>query len=443
LIPRLTIILTCRDKYELLRFAVKSVIKQTYKAWELIVADDASEDPRIRDYLVQCESTDPRIRVFWGQPVSESYRKLHKMNAMRINAAIHMAEGEYISYLGDDNVYLQRRCEQMMHVLEKDGPDMVVDRVRWVMFDGRERDQDDFKYAYKMPHEPGHEKVLSAIAPSNYICTDSVIHRKPRPCCMDWPTDIQHDTPVDWRYWCYLVNKLGYSVRKLNHVGERAYFPGTWRNGVTIKQVMRHRQDVYKEADMPKLSIRKKKRKKAERMTKRQKATDSSTGKVWCVNTSGTTAQILQNDGKPIVVPPDGRIEEDKVAIYDSEGKRRGVFPGFSYDSRVETPSIKDVLAARPEAPNVEYETDAQGINASLATEPEKFQPVVRKVQAGAPLPDRRRRTVDSRRPVEKRPVDEMDGKNMLCTECGKPIYAGNKSGLCRACYNASRKKVK
>jgi glycosyltransferase involved in cell wall biosynthesis len=437
--PKLSIILTCRDKFELLRLAVASVFEQTFTDWELIIVDDASEDQRVHDYLNKVEANIDAVRVFRGREVTGSYRKKHKMNAIRINAALHMARGEYISYLGDDNVYLPERCGRMVRLLNKE-PEIgiVVDRVRWMMFDGREADQDEYTYKYIKPYEEGHEELLRAIAPSTYICTDSVTHRvPPRKCCREWPTDVQSHTPVDWRYWLYLVTDAKFKVKKIDAVGERAYFPGTWRHGITVEQAMRMRRDLPisndRRREMPSIAkvraerIKDEKRKK--KKGKRADATDPS-GKVWCVNTSGCLQQISNTAfPKPIKVPPGGRIEEEFVRIPG------GIFPGFSYDSRIAAPPMKRVLEEKPKQPaGIKYERVKMEELEDETVPPPPPEPL-------APLKVKRIKI--EAKAEDKTPFEGEAGKEdaRKCSRCGKPLSARNKSGLCRDCYNRSRRK--
>jgi len=438
-VPRLTIILTSRNKHRLLRFAVESVLRQTFKDWELIVTDDASDEPRTLAYLDEITDYE-RVRVFRGNPVSEGYRKAHKMVAVRINAAMAMAEGEYVSYLGDDNVYLPYRCENLVHALDGDKDvGMIVDKVRWVMFDGQEADQDKYKFGYVEPFNTGHEKLLDMIAPSNYICTDSVMHRRQRPCCMNWPTDMRSHTPVDWRYWCYLVEELEIKVKTLNVVGERAYFPGTWRHGVTVEQVLATRREPLREEDeMSGKSKLKWRRKKAEREARKMASKDKK-GRIWCVNVSGKRQQItVPGGGKPHIVEPDGRIDLRHVKT------KGGIMEGFAYDTRVATPPLKSVLKTPPAKPkDVEYER---------VTEP-KPPKAKRK-----PVPPPKAKKIAKASPAKaKSPVDEpkvgkvnqeaakhaADLHDVRLCKCGKVLGARNKSGMCRDCYFKSFRKEK
>jgi len=106
--PLVSIILPTYNREELLQRAVVSVINQTYKNWELIIADDGSKDNTfeiIKKYQSQFEN----IRY-----LRHSNRKL----PLTLNAAIQASMGEYLTFLGSDDEYkkdhIQLRVEEIM-----------------------------------------------------------------------------------------------------------------------------------------------------------------------------------------------------------------------------------------------------------------------------------------------------------------------------------------
>ncbi len=64
--PRVSILLPVRDAATTLNDAIRSIIAQTFRNWELIAVDDGSRD-RSSEMLARYASEDPRIRVF-SQP---------------------------------------------------------------------------------------------------------------------------------------------------------------------------------------------------------------------------------------------------------------------------------------------------------------------------------------------------------------------------------------
>lgn len=91
-----------RNRVELLRRAVDSVLAQTYRDIELIVVDDASSDGT-DDYLRRRANTDPRLIVIRnseprGAPASR-------------NAAILKSRGTFLTGLDDDDGFLPERVK--------------------------------------------------------------------------------------------------------------------------------------------------------------------------------------------------------------------------------------------------------------------------------------------------------------------------------------------
>lgn len=382
----LSIILTSKDRFELLRFAVDSVYAQTYKDWELIIVDDNSEDPRIAKYLDEL-AKDKFVEVIKASPVSKEFRKQNKMISVRINSALGLCKGEYISYLCDDDYYLPDRCQKMIDVFKQDESiSMVVNLVKWTTWDGRFFNQDKFKYKYFKPYKFGHSNLLDAIKPSNFIVHDCVMHKAIRKCCR-WPSDLVERTPVDWRFWLRLHDGENFKIKKMSEVGAVAYFPGTWKTK-TVQDVLAMRQDL-REVNMVN---RRRLRGQREAEETRVEVKDEDMKRM-VVNTSGGTMQITTND-QPIVVKDGGETLEENVRIANG-----GIMPGFSYKSRAVPKPVERVLAEKPKQVDYGYE-------------------------------------------VVKEPEEKKQEFEFSCSVCGKELKKKNKSGMCRDCYNESRKKA-
>ncbi|HYR10581.1 MAG TPA: glycosyltransferase [Longimicrobium sp.] len=94
--PTVSIVLPTYNRLALLREAVDSVRAQTFGDWELIVADDGSDDGT-GEYLDALAGEDPRIVVI---------QLPHTANLPRIrNAAIDRARGEWVAFLDSDDAW--------------------------------------------------------------------------------------------------------------------------------------------------------------------------------------------------------------------------------------------------------------------------------------------------------------------------------------------------
>ncbi|HSY24880.1 MAG TPA: glycosyltransferase [Polyangiaceae bacterium] len=102
-LPDVSVILPTFNRVVYVREAIESVIAQTYRGWELIVADDGSGD-ETRAFLSQL--THERIMVVYlphfGNP------------SVARNAAIRKARGRYLAFLDSDDVWLPPKLEKQL-----------------------------------------------------------------------------------------------------------------------------------------------------------------------------------------------------------------------------------------------------------------------------------------------------------------------------------------
>jgi glycosyltransferase involved in cell wall biosynthesis len=95
-----------------LREAIESVLGQTYPHWELLLVDDGSSDESAAIAQAFAATRPDRIRCFQHEG-----RANRGASASR-NLATRMARGEYIAFLDADDVYLPRKLEEQLPLLE-------------------------------------------------------------------------------------------------------------------------------------------------------------------------------------------------------------------------------------------------------------------------------------------------------------------------------------
>jgi glycosyltransferase involved in cell wall biosynthesis len=99
-----SVILSSYNQREYLDASVRSVLGQTATDWELIVVDNGSTDGS--QELLKRYAADPRIRLI-----------LHSQNeavTKRLNQAIAVSRGEFISILYSDDYYLPHKLESQL-----------------------------------------------------------------------------------------------------------------------------------------------------------------------------------------------------------------------------------------------------------------------------------------------------------------------------------------
>ena len=107
--PAVSIVLATFNRLELLRSSVDSVLSQTFRDWELIIADDGSDAPT-RQFLESLASPG-RVRVLW---LAHSGRA----SVVR-NAALREARGEYIAFQDSDDLWLPKKLETQLESLRR------------------------------------------------------------------------------------------------------------------------------------------------------------------------------------------------------------------------------------------------------------------------------------------------------------------------------------
>ncbi len=113
----LSIIIPVYNSEKYLEKCIRSVLDQTYKNFELILVDDASKDAsgQICDRLAKC---DTRIKVL--------HHNSNRGLSLSREDGLHMAEGEWVSFVDNDDFLCPIMYEQMMG--NADNADMVCIR---------------------------------------------------------------------------------------------------------------------------------------------------------------------------------------------------------------------------------------------------------------------------------------------------------------------------
>jgi glycosyltransferase involved in cell wall biosynthesis len=112
---KFSVLIPTRNRLDYLRYAVDSVRGQNYEDWEIVVADNESEQD-VGEYLRTLD--DERIRYFRttrSLPVTENW-----------NFALEQSRGDYVVMLGDDDALLRNYfCMQSELVDRYEAPEFV------------------------------------------------------------------------------------------------------------------------------------------------------------------------------------------------------------------------------------------------------------------------------------------------------------------------------
>ena len=92
--------------------SIKSVQKQSYNKWELIIVDDCSADDTIR-VVQRIQITDKRIRLYQNKSNSGA--------AISRNLALKEAKGRWIAFLDSDDLWEPTKLEKQITFMERNG----------------------------------------------------------------------------------------------------------------------------------------------------------------------------------------------------------------------------------------------------------------------------------------------------------------------------------
>ncbi len=161
--PQVSVIMNVRNGAATLPEAIDSVLAQTFDDWELIVWDDRSTD---RSAEIVRNYRDPRIRYYLS-PEDTSLGKAR-------SDAIHHAEGEWLAFLDQDDVWLPQKLGKQM-VLASDNVGLIYGRTIRFYPGGRERDYD---HAHEYALLPEGDIFAQLFTDSCFIAMSSAVFRR-------------------------------------------------------------------------------------------------------------------------------------------------------------------------------------------------------------------------------------------------------------------------
>lgn len=118
-----SVVLTSYNKPVYLKRAIESVLSQTYKNFELIIADDNSPSEDV--FKVISNYVNLNNVIFFNSLVKDEDRLKTARYATQINTAVRQySSGKYICYLADDDFYYPEMIEKLLESAEKHSYDV-------------------------------------------------------------------------------------------------------------------------------------------------------------------------------------------------------------------------------------------------------------------------------------------------------------------------------
>lgn len=116
-VETVSVIIATYRRNETLKRAIESVLNQTYNDIELIVVDD-NADAEWNAEVSNIVNIHPAVKYIQN--------KENKGSAMTRNIGISEAEGEFITFLDDDDIYLPEKIEHQLNDMIKHNADFSV-----------------------------------------------------------------------------------------------------------------------------------------------------------------------------------------------------------------------------------------------------------------------------------------------------------------------------
>jgi len=102
--PLVSIVMPTYDRLQFLPATVESIFAQTFRDWELIIADDGSSAPTA-EYLHALERRE-RVRVLWRPHTGKAGKTR--------NAAIEQASAPFIAFMDSDDLWVSTKLETQL-----------------------------------------------------------------------------------------------------------------------------------------------------------------------------------------------------------------------------------------------------------------------------------------------------------------------------------------
>jgi hypothetical protein len=179
--PKVSVLIATYNYSSVLRYAVASVLRQSFRDFEVIVAGDCCTDD---SEAVAQSFGDARVR--WLNLTENSGSK-----SLPLNAAIKVARGEYIAYLGHDDLWHPDHLRTVVDAIEESGADFA------------------YTVAVYIPPPGETERPVSGIFPEEFrsghvLLHSCVVHPKSVLERMGlWPDYRETQIPGDQLFWIH------------------------------------------------------------------------------------------------------------------------------------------------------------------------------------------------------------------------------------------------
>lgn len=156
----ISIIMPAYNAEKTLEFAVRSVLAQTHKDFELIIINDCSKD-KTPELIQKLMSEDSRIRTLNNEKNSGVSITRHR--------GVEVANGEWLAFLDSDDAWTPDKLEKQVALQKKTGANLLFTGSSFINADGEK-----IGAILHAPEQIGYRKLLK----QNLVSNSSVMIRK-------------------------------------------------------------------------------------------------------------------------------------------------------------------------------------------------------------------------------------------------------------------------
>uniref|UniRef100_UPI0039F0601B glycosyltransferase family 2 protein n=1 Tax=Bordetella sputigena TaxID=1416810 RepID=UPI0039F0601B len=159
-----SIVIPVFNQAEFIVDTVESAVGQSYENIQVIVIDDGSTD-----------DSAARVKAKFGDEIVLISQSNNGPSAA-INAGMRAAEGEYIAFLGGDDIATPDRVQHQVEILEETRHDIIFSKPHLIDSFGERLRDEDFPIFYD-PGQKEHSIFQRLLLQGNFICASSAMMR--------------------------------------------------------------------------------------------------------------------------------------------------------------------------------------------------------------------------------------------------------------------------
>jgi len=161
--PNVSVGLPCYNGSRWLAESIESVLHQTYPDFELVIVDDGSTDNSKK--IIERYLEDVRVRYLYQE---------NKGFSGATNRCIADSRGDYIAFMGQDDLWLPDKLERQVHKIEKGKYSLIHSDVYDIDSEGRIIGRRNLK----VPKTQDREAILARLLLSNFIAHPTVLVKR-------------------------------------------------------------------------------------------------------------------------------------------------------------------------------------------------------------------------------------------------------------------------